>query len=129
MGDAVLPRLATTPLVFVAQGIALASYISILTECARSNLAHSVTLFWARRDEDNSLEKLIPGKVPNLTRQDILYPERLSANDILTHMLPTSLLYLSGSQVFVETLGAELEVAGLLRERIIYDYYEGYASL
>jgi ferredoxin-NADP reductase len=129
MGDAVLPRLATTPLVFAAQGIALASYVSIFTECVQSDLPHPITLFWARRGEDNPLEKLIPGEVPNLTRHNILYPERLSANDILAHVEPTSLLYLSGSQVFVETLGAELEVAGLLRERIIYDYYEGYASL
>lgn len=129
MGDAVLPRLATTPVIFIAQGIALASYISMLTECARSDLPHQITLFWTRRSEDNSLEKLIPGEVQNLTRRDVLYPKRLAAADVLPFIQPISLLYLSGSQSFVETLATELEAASILRERIIYDYYEGYKDL
>ncbi|QQS19699.1 FAD-dependent oxidoreductase [Candidatus Saccharibacteria bacterium] len=128
-GDAVLPRLATTPLIFVAQGIALASYLSMLTECARSNLAHQITLLWARRSEDDALKKLIPCEVPHLTRIDTHYPDRLSARDILAHIKPASLIYLSGSQRFVETLGAALEADGMPRERLIYDYYSGYANL
>ncbi len=128
-GDAVLPRLLTTPLVFVAQGIALASYLSMLAECVRSNLTHSVTLLWARRSEDNSLEKLIPGEVPQLTQIDFHYPERLTVASILPHTQPNSLIYLSGSQSFVETLGTALEKHNIPRERIIYDYYEGYTDL
>lgn len=128
-GDAILPRLATTPLVFVAQGIALASYISMLVERERSELSRYITLVWVRRGEDDRLEKLIPGEVPGLTRIDIHYPERLTAKDVLQHTAQSSLIYLSGSQNFVESLGADLEAAAVHRERIIYDYYEGYKDL
>lgn len=128
-GDAVLPRLATTPLVFVAQGIAIASYLSILNECARSDLSHPITLFWARRSEEDRLETLIPGETPHLTRLDRHYPSRLTSADIVPQVQRTTLVYLSGGQWFVETLGAGLEAAGIPRERIIYDYYEGYVEL
>jgi ferredoxin-NADP reductase len=82
MGDAVLPRLSSTPLVFVAQGLALASYLSILAECESSALSHldvrersfHTTLLWVRRSEDDPLEKLIPRGVRNLTRVDLHYP-------------------------------------------------------
>lgn len=129
MGDAALPRTPTIPLVFVTQGIAIASYISIFTECARSDLSHPITLLWVRRSEDNSLEKLIPGEVPHLSRVDVHPPARLTAADILPHIQPSSLVYLSGSLTFVETLGAALEAANIPRERLIYDYYEGYPDL
>lgn len=128
-GDAILPRLATTPLVFVAQGIALASYISMLTECARSDLAHCITLLWARRSEGDRLENLIPGEIQGLERVNIHYPAKLTAAEIQAKITPQSLIYLSGSQSFVETIGAELEAAGTPRERLIYDYYEGYSNL
>lgn len=128
-GDAILPRLATTPLVFVAQGIALASYISMLLERERSELSRSITLLWARRSEDDRLENLIPGEIQGLERVDIRYPAKLTAAEIQAIITPQSLTYLSGSQSFVETIGAELEAAGTPRERLIYDYYEGYSNL
>ncbi len=128
-GDAVLPRLATTPLVFVAQGIALASYVSMLRECCLRSLTHPITLFWARRSEDDRLENLIPGEIPDFERVDIHYPTRLTAAEIQAKITPQSLTYLSGSQSFVESIGAELEAASTPRERLIYDYYEGYVHL
>lgn len=128
-GDAVLPRLATTPLVFVAQGIALASYISMLLERERSELSRSITLLWARRSEDDRLENLIPGEIPDFERVEIHYPARLTAAEIQAKITPQSLTYLSGGQNFVESIGAELEAAGTPRERLIYDYYEGYNNL
>lgn len=128
-GDAILPRLATTPLVFVAQGIALASYVSMLLERERSELSRSITLLWARRSEDDRLENLIPGEIPDFERVDIHYPTRLTAAEIQAKITPRCLTYLSGGQNFVESIGAELEAAGTPRERLIYDYYEGYTIL
>jgi ferredoxin-NADP reductase len=167
MGDCVLPRAADTPVVFVAQGIAIASYIAILTNlcarlcarldlahrsqkevtsqvCARSNLAQTnlaqiaqadlaqgrkSTLIWIRRSEDDTLENLIPGEVPCLKRIDIQYPDRLQAQTVLEHVDDKTLIYLSGSQRFVESLGLALENAGIARARLVYDYYDGYAEL
>lgn len=127
-GDAILPRLDTTPVLFVAQGIAVASYISMLRDIKLRGLAHPVELVWARRAEDTALSSLLP-TVETLKQVDVLYPERLQAALVAQGATPHSLIYLSGSQAFVETLGSELEASGIPRERIIYDYYSGYASL
>jgi len=128
-GDAILPRIDTTPLVFVAQGIALASFTSMLTEIAKRRLAHPVTLLWAHKPTDTSLDSLVPKGVGLKTKQTYTYPERLTASQVGPHITNETLVYLSGSQQFVETLGAALEQRGTPRERIIYDYYDGYADL
>ncbi len=129
LGDVVLPRLATTPLVFVAQGIALASYLSMLTECAAAKKAHAITLIWARQREDDPLAQCIPNNLPLLQRVDFHYPVSVGASTVLPHIQASSLIYLSGSQTFVETLGDDLESSGVSRSRLIYDYYEGYPEL
>ncbi len=128
-GDAILPRLATTPLIFVAQGIALASYAAMLKEIAHAKLAHPITLLWAKRSEDERLECLIPSKISFVKRHEFTYPDRLKVDHIIESDTPDSLIYLSGSQTFVETLGEALEASGTPRERIIYDYYSGYEDL
>lgn len=128
-GDAILPRLETTPLIFVAQGIALASYVSILRDVRDRKLNHPITLFWAHRESDTSLEVLIPELTTHAQRYDIVAPGRITVDDIMKKNNPDSLVYLSGGQSFVETIGATLEARGIPRERIIYDYYEGYAEL
>lgn len=128
-GDAILPRLDTIPVVFVAQGIALASYVPILTDIAKRKLSHPVQLFWAHRPNDEPLSMLIDTDIPTFTRHTIIYPERLTVDNIQEAVTEESLLYLSGGQAFVETLGEALEANGIARERIIYDYYEGYQDL
>lgn len=127
-GDTILPRLASTPVVFVAQGIAIASYISMLREIQLRALTHPVILIWARRAEDNVLSSLIPQN-PTLKQIDVIYPQRLDATLVTPEITPDSLIYLSGSQAFVETLGKALEASAIARERIIYDYYSGYDEL
>lgn len=128
-GDAILPRLPSVPLVFVAQGIALASYVSMLHECARSDLSHLITLLWARRASDDPLATLLPPNLPKVKRRDAHYPAVITAQHIMSATAPDSLIYLSGGQRLVETLGTGLETHGIPRERIIYDYYEGYLEL
>jgi ferredoxin-NADP reductase len=127
-GDAVLPRLETTPIIFVAQGIAIASYISMLRDIEMRKLANPTNLVWVRGLEDNELVSLIPA-ISFEQRVDLIYPNRLTVDHIIPLDKPYSLVYLSGSQSFVETLGDALEASGIPRERIIYDYYSGYDDL
>jgi len=141
MGDCILPRDPAIPIVLVAQGIAIASYLTILKSLTPTPFAsgsvldakgaerRGLTFIWVRRSEDDRLETLIPGEIPGLVRIDLHYPERLQASTILAHLKENTLIYLSGSQAFVEALGAGLETKGLQRARIIYDYYDGYNDL
>lgn len=127
-GDAILPRIETTPVIFVAQGIAIASYLSMLRDIEIRKLAYPVSLVWVRSLDDSKLISLIPD-ISGLQRVDIIYPNRLTIDQIIPLDTPDSLIYLSGSQRFVESLGDALEASGIPRERIIYDYYSGYADL
>ena len=127
-GDAILPRLATTPVIFIAQGIALASYLSMFQDVALHHLAHPISLLWVRGQQDAQLLSLAPA-ITFQHKLELTYPERLTVEHVIPYDSPDSLLYLSGSQVFVETLGSALEASGIPRERIIYDYYSGYADL
>lgn len=127
-GDAILPRLQTTPLVFVAQGIAIASYVSMLRDIEQRKLANPVSLLWTHNPADAQLRTLLP--TVRLTHELIVpYPGRLKVDEVMSVLEHNSLVYLSGSQQFVEALGAQLESHGIPRERIIYDYYSGYADL
>lgn len=127
-GDAILPRLQTTPLVFVAQGIAIASYISMLRDIQLRALSNPVSLIWTHREQDSLLHTLLPD-VQLAHSLTVQYPNRLKLDAVTSLLAHNSLVYLSGSQWFVETLGAELEAHGVPRERIIYDYYSGYTDL
>lgn len=130
MGDAILPRSTSTPLIFLAQGIGIASYIAILRECQEKSFPFTVHIFWTRRESDAPLKRCFE---PFLTEYSVLHEldsgSRLSHDNIMPHARDEALLYLSGSQNFVETIGAQLEARGMLRERMIYDYYEGYTTL
>lgn len=128
-GDAILPRIETVPLIFVAQGIALASYIAMLQEIAGQKLKHPTTFLWAHRPADSPLARLIPADATIATMLEFTYPKKLTSAHIARYDTPGSLIYLSGGQNFVESLGAEMEANGTPRERIIYDYYEGYSEL
>lgn len=127
-GDAILPRIETTPVIFIAQGIALASYLSMLREVALHKLTYPLSLLWVRDDQDAALASLVPA-LTFQHRIELAHPDRLTVDQIQPYDSPDSLLYLSGSQTFVEVLGDALEATGIPRERIIYDYYSGYADL
>lgn len=130
MGDAILPRALSTPLIFIAQGIALASYISILRECKELELPYEIQVLWVRRDSDNAIASTIE---PYLTKHVELSEHNhralISMATIRPLLQENTLIYISGSQGFVESVGADIEAAGILRERIVYDYYEGYETL
>lgn len=130
MGDAILPRQNSAPLIFVAQGIGIASYISILRECKEKALPFTLHIFWTRRESDAPLQMCFESFITEyvaLHRFDS--STRLTYKDIMPTAFENSIVYLAGSQSFVETIGAQLEDQGILRERMIYDYYEGYVTL
>jgi ferredoxin-NADP reductase len=128
-GDAILPRLGSIPLVFVAQGIGIASYISILKEAALHDVENPMTLLWAHRSNENSILTDRSGLHKLINRIDFIKPTILTVEDILKVHAAEGLIYLSGGQRFVEDLGVDLENNGVPRERIVYDYYEGYTDL
>lgn len=129
MGDLVLPKLSTIPLVYVAGGIGIASYASMLRSLLVAREERRIFLFYALRDRRERIFADLTSSYPLELDQRTIAPHRLQALEIIESVPPESLFYLSGSQVFVEGLFKDLLVLGVSREQIVFDYYEGYAVL
>lgn len=128
MGDMVLPRLQTQPLVFVAGGLGIASFIAPLRQCERSDLSHPVVLLWAVRDEADKIDFPVLDTFRFAYRSDCVAPHRLRVTDILKHAGSTGMVYVSGSQRFTESIVAELRAHGHPDTRLAFDYFTGYSD-
>ncbi len=130
LGDLVLPRIPATPLVFVAGGIGIASYISMLWDMERSDESRSVHLLYALRAHEERLFPELLGRFPFTSYQEYVSPDRLSVGNILQAAKnePDALYYLSGTERFVETLRADLLATGLTDTQIVFDYFTGYVE-
>ncbi len=129
IGDLVLPKSPDTPLVFIAGGIGIASYASMLQQLLSAKEERPIFLFYVLRSRREQIFRSLIDAYPLMLKQTILAPNQLSAQEIKATTPPESLVYLSGSQRFVEALRDELEALGTPRERIVFDYYDGYADL
>jgi ferredoxin-NADP reductase len=126
MGDVVLPKLASLPLVFVAGGIGIASFISILNSLAKSGEKRSISLLYGMRSPDQLIYRERLESFPFSARRTFISPGRITAKDILELTRPDSLIYLSGSEEFVENLRENLYFHGISRERVVFDFFDGY---
>ena len=128
LGDLVLPRSTSTPLVFVAGGIGLASYISMLREIELSHESRTVHLLYALRTHEEKLFSDALDRFHFASSEAFVSPNRLTASDILSAAddEPDVLYYLSGTERFVEELRKDLLATGLNDTQIVFDYFTGY---
>jgi ferredoxin-NADP reductase len=129
MGDLILPKDVNQPLVYVAGGIGIASYASMLKELTKRREERLIFLFYALRDRREQILRELYEAYPLALKTIIVSPNRLAAKQIKDSTPPESFIYLSGSQRFVEGLRHELEQLGTLRSQIVFDYYDGYTEL
>ncbi len=126
MGDFVLPKSPDVPLIFVAGGIGIASYVSMAEQLLQQKQQNPVTLLYVLR---NPAEQIFLKELAHLRPLYFVSPRQLTTQDLLRVLAPESLVYLSGSQQFVENLRHDLLTAGVENYRIIFEYYTGYADL
>ncbi len=129
MGDLVLPKSMDVPLVYVAGGIGMASFVSMLKYLLSKREERNVFLFYWLRSRREQLYRELTDAYPLALKQIVLAPNELSAQEIKATTPPDALIYLSGGQGFVEKLRIELESMGTPRSQIIFDYFDGYAEL
>jgi glycine betaine catabolism B len=136
MGDFVLPKDQTIPLVFVAAGLGTMPYVSMVKwlkardEQRPIQLIHSVSktadFLFDEVWQDYSLEF-----VPIVTRPDPSWDGitgRLDTARLLELVGPISnkLIYLAGPQSLIEPMFNNLLAAGIPRSQLLLDYYPGY---
>jgi ferredoxin-NADP reductase len=129
MGDLVLPKLTSTPLVYVAGGIGISSFASMFKQLLANREEREIYLFYRLRNRREQIFRELTGSYPLALNTLAIAPHQFTAEDIVASTPPGAQLYLSGSQIFVETLRRGLAEQGIPHERIVFDYFDGYADL
>ena len=128
MGDLVLPKLTSIPLVFVAGGIGFASYVSILRLLEKTGEIRNISLLYGRRNRYELLYPELVKRFPFTAKQLLISPQRIATKDILSAAGTDAQVFVSGGQKFVEDLTSQLRIAGIGNERIVFDFFDGYTE-
>lgn len=129
MGDLVLPKMTDIPLVFIAGGIGIASYAGMLKTLLKLKEERRIFFFYQLRNRHEQIFRDLTAAYPLELKQVSIAPNEVTASQIKSSTPPEALIYISGSQKFVETLQKEFESLGTPRQQIIFDYYDGYSEL
>lgn len=125
MGDFVLPKDASLPLLFVAGGIGITPYRSILKFLTDTGEKRDITLIYAVNDaEEIAFKDVIKESGANF----ISRIGRLDSAQILEHIKTNidQIIYLSGPERMVENLQKGLLSSGISEERIRTDFFHNY---
>lgn len=129
MGDFVLPKDPSIPLIFVAGGIGCTPFHSITKYLIDSGEKRDIIMIYNAKSLDDIAFKddfaFYNKKFYTVTGK------RISASDILTIVGPTSqtrYFYLSGPEPMVEDLLDDLKKAGVNKKHIHTDFFPGYPA-
>lgn len=139
MGDFVLPKLIQTPLVFVAGGIGVTPFHSILTWLAETHETRPIKLLYAVRNEDEIVFQDTFDKAGVRPTIVVSQPSaawggergQLTVELILGLEKPSedTLLYVSGPEPMVESLETGLKRAGIKKHQLVLDFFPNYAGV
>ncbi|HUC87669.1 MAG TPA: FAD-dependent oxidoreductase [Candidatus Binatia bacterium] len=128
LGDFVLPKDSGLPLVFVAGGIGITPFRSILKYLSDRGETRQISLIYlVTADSELIFQPLLKKFKP---RQIITNNFPVSPEDLLGFIEPSpkSLIYLAGPEAWVETLAKQLSDLGINRSRLVLDLFEGYSG-
>lgn len=126
MGDFVLPKDQSIPLLFVAGGIGITPFHSIIKELTAQHEQRDIALLYA-----------------TTTPKEIAFKELFDNYDMPTNYVSGALttkqilampnaknrrIYISGPEPMVESLLEELPSAGITADQLIGDYFPGYSA-
>ncbi len=138
MGDFVLPKLIQTPLVFVAGGIGITPFHSILEWLAATGERRPIRLLYGVNNEDEIIFQDTFERASQHATIVVSNPSeawggergRLNANLILGLEQPSeeTLVYVSGPEPMVETLEKDLKKAGIKKHQLVLDFFPNYTA-
>ncbi|HSW98586.1 MAG TPA: FAD-dependent oxidoreductase [Candidatus Saccharimonadales bacterium] len=136
MGDFVLPKDTSIPLLFVAAGAGITPVRSMAKYLADSGeKRHAQLLYAVSRAEDLAFADIFGAAGIQLTPLVKTQPAAhgggaLTSKRILQHIGGAApYVYLSGPEIMVESLFRELRAVGIPGERLVVDYFHGYGSV
>lgn len=130
MGDFVLPKDPSIPLLFVAAGLGITPVRSMVKWLLDTNERRNIQLLYAVSGaEELAFEPLF--KEYNLSFAPVITKQhgRLTADHILELAQGGEpLIYLSGPEIMIETFYKGLQTKGFAAERLVADYFPGYTK-
>ncbi len=144
-GDFVLPKDTSKPLVFIAGGVGIAPFRSMIQHIVENNLQVNIVLLYANRyAEDIAFAELFEKAKKNgvQTLYVLTSKEAVPHNwqglvghvdeATITQTIPdymTRLFYLSGPQLMTQSFIDVLHKAGVHEKNIKHDFFPGYAEM
>ena len=139
MGDFVLPKLPSVPLVFVAGGIGITPFVSMFEWLVSSRQQRDIRFLYAvKKESDIVFQDLFSAASINAT---IIVSEPSSTWDGLRGGVDAStiiglekpdkdvLIYLSGPEAMTQSLQHALVASGITPSQLVTDEFPGYSSL
>jgi len=136
MGDFVMPKLNQTPLIFVAGGIGITPFMSMLDWIIDSGEERPINLLHGVRTEEEIIFQDNIKKSKIHTTIAVSEPSsawggergRITAEMILGLEKPNdnTLIYVSGPEPMVEALEKDLKKAGVKSSQLVLDFFPNY---
>ncbi len=128
-GDFTLPKNDKQPLVFIAGGIGITPYRSMLQWLKDTKSQRTIQLIYGVKKEDElAFRTLIQLSHLSFTP---LVGKRLTSELLLSQIknVQEQLIYISGPEPMVETLTKEFQAAGIEANAIKSDYFPNYSDI
>lgn len=125
MGDFVLPKDDSLPIIFVAGGIGITPYRSMLKYLTDKGENRDIKLIYVIRSGDTTAFESIIDQSP---AKYIKHEGELSVEELLNYLegIATHTVYISGPEMMVERLQKGLVAAGIDRLQIRTDFFHNY---
>jgi ferredoxin-NADP reductase len=123
----------TEEYVFIAGGIGITPFRSILKQAEHERKSLRVNLIYANRNNVavyKSEFEAMAERNPDLKIHYLFHPQRIDRKTVkeLVPDLKTPLFYISGPEPMVESVGKMLQEIGVPKERIKQDWFPGYPA-
>jgi ferredoxin-NADP reductase len=139
MGDFVLPKDINTPLLFVAGGVGVTPFHSMLTWIAASGQKRPIHFLYAVEKEDEIIFQNTFSSAHQHVSIVVSTPSRAWGGlrgpidaDMIVEIgqpSPQTLIYLSGPESMTENLAQQLRRGGIAASNIVTDDFLGYESI
>lgn len=128
MGDFVLPKDASIPLVFVGGGIGVTPLHSMMKYLHDTHQKRTIHLLYAAHSEQEIAFKNLFDTVATTT--EYLTDRKLTSEDVLRLAADNTkpMIFLSGPEEMVEVFVDDLKKSGVPSSRLVTDYFPGYAG-
>jgi ferredoxin-NADP reductase len=139
MGDFVLPKLIQTPLIFVAGGIGITPFNSMLTWLSETSEQRPIRLIYGVNSEEEIIFQETFDKAGQHATIVVENPSsawggergKLSSEMILGLSKPSedSLIYVSGPEPMVESMEKDLKHSAIGQSQLVLDFFPNYSDI